>query len=135
MTAVEGDAGPSYRPMTLVDLAGHLAQASDDGLRWRLVAEMLEEYRQESLATRAALLDEEPPRTGSEHWDVFLAALAEYLRGRDNLAAPAWADSRTLATFWFPFNTPAARVDAVVHAPAAFRRRGIYVARQELGVT
>lgn len=26
-----------------------------------------------------------------------------------------------------PFNTRAARVDAVVHAPAAFRRRGVYV--------
>jgi len=26
----------------------------------------------------------------------------------------------------------AARVDAVVHAPAAFRRRGVYVAAQEL---
>ncbi len=28
----------------------------------------------------------------------------------------------------------AARVDAVVHAPAAFRRRGVYVAAQELEV-
>ncbi len=34
----------------------------------------------------------------------------------------------------FPFNTRAARVDAVVHAPAAFRRRGVYVAAQELEV-
>lgn len=28
----------------------------------------------------------------------------------------------------------AGRVDALVHAPAAFRRRGVYVAAQELGV-
>jgi len=65
---------------------------------------------------------------------VFLAALAEHLSARDGHAAPPWAESRSLRRFWFPFNTRAARVDAVVHAPAAFRRRGVYVAAQELEV-
>jgi hypothetical protein len=65
---------------------------------------------------------------------VFLAALAEHLAARDGRAAPSWAESRSLRRFWFPFNTRAARVDAVVHAPAAFRRRGVYVAAQELEV-
>jgi hypothetical protein len=65
---------------------------------------------------------------------VFLAALAEHLRARDGRSAPAWAESRSLRRLWFPFNTRAARVDAVVHAPAAFRRRGVYVAAQELEV-
>jgi hypothetical protein len=67
-------------------------------------------------------------------WDVFLAALAEYLAARDGCAAGAWSEPRSLRQFWFPFNTRAARVDAVVHAPAAFRRRGVYVAAQELEV-
>jgi len=35
---------------------------------------------------------------------------------------------------WFPFDTKAARADALVHAPAAFRRRGVFVAPQELEV-
>jgi len=35
---------------------------------------------------------------------------------------------------WFPFNTCAAQIDALVHAPAAFRRRGVDVAAQELEV-
>jgi hypothetical protein len=39
-----------------------------------------------------------------------------------------------LRRFWFPFNTRAARVDALVHAPAAFRRRGVFVAPEELQV-
>lgn len=65
---------------------------------------------------------------------VFLAALAEHLAARDGRAAAEWADRRTLRRFWFPFNTPAARVDALVHAPAAFRRRGVFVAPQELAV-
>ncbi|MGH3771894.1 MAG: hypothetical protein ACRDRW_10930 [Pseudonocardiaceae bacterium] len=44
------------------------------------------------------------------------------------------AESRPLRRLWFPFTTRAARVDALVHAPAAFRRRGVYIAAQELGV-
>lgn len=127
-------APPAYRPMTMVDLAGHLTKAHDDQLRWRLVAEFLEEHRHEPIDVRAALLREEPPTTGDERWDVFLAALAEHLSGLDNRGTAAWAAARSLEVFWFPFNTPAARVDAFVHAPASFRRRGVFIAPQELGV-
>jgi hypothetical protein len=98
------------------------------------VAEFLEEYRWEPPAVRLALLEREPPGTGDERWDVFLAALAEHLAARDARGAPPWAESRTLRRLWFPFNTKAARADALVHAPAAFRRRGVYVAAQELEV-
>lgn len=123
-----------YRPMALVDVARHLARADDDQLRWRLVAEFLEEHRHEPVDVRAALLSEEPQPTGDERWDVFLAALAEHLSGLDNRGTAAWAAGRRLEVFWFPFNTAAARVDAFVHAPASFRRRGIFIAPQELGV-
>jgi hypothetical protein len=71
---------------------------------------------------------------GDERWNVFLAALAEHLAARDGRGAPEWATFQPLHRLWFPFNTRAARVDALVHAPAAFRRRGIYVAAQELDV-
>jgi len=119
--------------LTLAALA-ELLVGVDDEMRWRLVAEFLEEYGWEPLGTRVELLAEEPPATGDRRWDVFLAALAEYLAARDGRAAAGWTESRTLRRFWFPFNTPAARVDAVVHAPAAFRRRGVFVAPQELMV-
>jgi transcriptional regulator with XRE-family HTH domain len=123
-----------YRPMALVDLAGHLASTDDDQLRWRLIAEFLEEHRHEPIDVRAQLLRDEPSPTGDARWDVFLAALAEHLAGLDDHGTAAWAARRRLEVFWFPFNTPAARVDAYVHAPASFRRRGIFVAPQELGV-
>lgn len=123
-----------YRPMTLGELAGHLASADADDHRWRLVAEMLEEYRHEPATERAALLADEPPRTGDERWDVFLAALAEHLATRDGRAAPSWAAGRRLEVFWFPFDSAAARVDAVVHAPVSFRSRGIFIAPGELEV-
>jgi len=128
------DAVTVYRAMSLADLAGHLARADDDAHRWRLVAEFLEEYRHEVAAARALLLAAEPAGTGDERWDVFLAALAEHLAAGDAHAAPEWAYGRRLRAFWFPFDSPAARVDAVVHAPASFRGRGIFVAPQELEV-
>jgi len=123
-----------YRPMTLVELAGYLSEAEADSDRWRLVAEFLEEHRHEPSDVRAALLVAEPPGTGDERWDVFLAALAEHLAARDGHAAADWAYGRRLRQFWFPFDTPFARADALVHAPAAFRGRGIFVAPENLKV-
>jgi len=120
--------------MTLVDLADHLAAAEDDRHRWRLVAEFLEEYRHEPDEARAGLLADEPHSTRDDRWDVFLAALAEHLATRDARGPAAWTAGRGLDVFWFPFNTAAARVDAVVHAPASFRSRGIFIASEELGV-
>jgi hypothetical protein len=129
----QGGTAQPYRALTIATL-GELLAGGDDSRRWRLIAEFLEEYRWEPADTRDALLYEEPPLTNDEHWDVFLAALAEHLASRDGRGAPAWAESRTLRRFWFPFNTRAARVDAIVHAPVAFRRRGVYIAPQELNV-
>jgi hypothetical protein len=122
-----------YQPLTLTTLSTLLVGAGESQ-RWRLIAEFLEEYRWEPAEVRPGLLSEEPPSTGDERWDVFLAALGEHLAARDGRGAPAWVDSRSLRRFWFPFNTRAARTDALVHAPAAFRRRGVYVAAQELEV-
>jgi len=123
----------SYEPLTVAGLGALLAGA-DEARRWRLVAEFLEEYRWEPEQERAALLEQEPAVTGDEHWDVFLAALTEHLATKEGRGAPAWVEARSLRRFWFPFNTRAARVDAVVHAPAAFRRRGVYISPQELNV-
>ncbi|GAA2406375.1 hypothetical protein GCM10010191_12970 [Actinomadura vinacea] len=123
-----------YRPMTIADLAVHLAGASDDETRWRLIAEFLEEYRHEPMTERMELLTDEPATSEDQRWDVLLAALAEHLAARDGRGAPPWAEPHRLGRFWFPFNTPSARADAIVHAPAAFRRRGVFVASQELEV-
>jgi hypothetical protein len=127
------DGASAYEPLT-VERLGDLLVGSEETRRWRLVAEFLEEYRWEPVETRFALLESEPAAVGDEHWDVFLAALAEHLAAKDGRGAPLWTEARSLRQFWFPFNTRAARVDAVVHAPAAFRRRGVYVSAQELNV-
>jgi hypothetical protein len=123
-----------YQPMTLVTLAHHLTTTEDEETRWRLVLEFLTEYRWEKPPGRLALVEEEPPPTGDEHWDVFLAALAEHLSGHDDSGAPSWADDRRLRRFWFPDDLPSARAEAWVTAPAAFRSRGIFLPAHDLEV-
>src|SRR5688500_15613283 len=110
MTSASG-----YRAASVAELSRWLASADDEVTRWRLVAEFLEEYRHEPVPSRFDLLAEEPASTGDERWDVLLAALAEHLAARDGLGGPAWSEDRRLDVVWFPFDTPAARVDAFVH--------------------
>jgi len=122
-----------YTPLSISQLST-LLRNSDFNARWQYIAEFLEDYRWEPIETRSALVEDEPDSTGDEQWDVFLAALAEHVTAHDGKAAPQWSQQRSLRTFWFPFNTAAARVDAFVHAPVAFRRRGVFIAPQELNV-
>jgi hypothetical protein len=118
--------------MTLADLARLVAAEADFDGQWRLVVEFLKEYHQEPAGVRLRLLEETPESAGDERWDVLFAGLAEHLAMRDNHAAPGWSASRGLRRFWFPFDTPGARAQALVHAPAAFRRRGVFVADYEI---
>ena len=118
--------------MTLAGLARFIAAEPDFDARWRLVVEFLKEYHREPAEVRHALLEEVPGPTGDERWDVLLAGLAEHLAMRDGKDTPRWSASRGLRRFWFPFDTPGARAQALVHAPAAFRRRGVFVADYEI---
>jgi hypothetical protein len=118
--------------MAIAKLAAFIAAEADFDVRWRLVVEFLKEYHQEPPRDRAPLLADAPGPTGDERWDVLLAGLAEHLAMRDGRDAPGWSASRGLRRFWFPFDTPGARAQALVHAPAAFRRRGVFVADYEI---
>jgi hypothetical protein len=118
--------------MSLAELARFIAAEPDFDARWRLVVEFLKEYHREPPETRQRLLADAPGPTGDERWDVLFAGLAEHLAMRDGKDAPQWSASRGLRRFWFPFDTPGARAQALVHAPAALRRRGVFVADYEI---
>jgi hypothetical protein len=124
------DAG--YEPMSLVTLAGHLASASSDQVRWKLVWEFLEEYRWEPADTRVSLVMTEPDATGDERWDALLAALAEHLLAQVDLAPPDWVEARVLRRAWFPAELAIHRADALAWAPAAFRKHGVYLSVHDL---
>ncbi len=122
----------SYQPMSLAGLARFIAAEPDFDTRWRLVVEFLKEYHRERTEARQQLLEDAPESTGDERWDVLFAGLAEHLAMRDGKDAPTWSASRGLRRFWFPFDTPGARAQALVHAPAALRKRGVFVADYEI---
>lgn len=122
----------SYQPMSLADLARNIAASLDDKVRWKLVWEFLEEYRWEPPETRTHLLQDEPASVGDERWDALLAALAEYLAARQDLAPPEWAETRVLRRAWFPAELAIQRADALAWAPAAFRKHGVYLSIHDL---
>jgi hypothetical protein len=121
-----------YRPMTLADLARRVAAVADQKLRWKLFWEFLEEYRWESAEVQPTLLLAEPPPTGDERWDALFAAVAEHLNAAHDLAPPDWAEDRVLRRPWFPADLRVQRVDALVWAPAAFRKHGVYLPARDL---
>jgi hypothetical protein len=122
----------AYHPMTLRELAERLARVADSKVRWKLVWEFLEEYRWEAASVQPSLLQEEPVSIGDKRWDVLLAALAEHLAAQHDLAAPEWAEHRILQQPWFPADLKIQRVDALVWAPAAFRKHGVYLSARDL---
>jgi hypothetical protein len=101
-------------------------------MRWKLVWEFLEEYRWEAADAQPSLLVAEPSPTGDERWDALLAALAEHLAAKHHLAPPDWAELRVLRLPWFPAQLRVQRADALVHAPAAFRKHGVYLSAADL---
>lgn len=121
-----------YSPMSLHALAEHIMRTGKEATRRKLLLEFLEEYRWESVPVRLRLLDDEPGSTGDERWDVLLAAVADHLASSDGTFEPSWAEHRSLRQWWFPDDTPFARADALVRAPAAFRRRGVFIAEHDL---
>jgi hypothetical protein len=121
-----------YQPMSMARLAAFIADEPDFDMRWRLVVEFLKEYHHEPAGERQRLLADTPEPVGDLRWDVLFAGLAEHLAMRDGQGAPLWSASRGLRRFWFPFDTPGARAQALVHAPAALRRRGVFIADYEI---
>jgi len=98
----------------------------------QLVWEFMEEYRWETAEVQPSLLRDEPQPVGDERWDALLAALAEHLAALHDLAPPPWADSQVLRRPWFPAELQVQRADALVWAPAAFRKHGVYLSAKDL---
>jgi hypothetical protein len=84
--------------------------------------------------SRAEAIVEEPPSTGDSRHDAYLAALAEHLAAAHDLERPAWSvqPGRFLDSFWFVSEVPGFRAISIAQAPAAFRRRGVFVPERSL---
>jgi hypothetical protein len=84
--------------------------------------------------SRAAAIAERPPPSGDPRHDAYLGALAEHLAAVHGLSRPAWSvePGRFLDRFWFVSDVPGFRALAIAQAPAAFRRRGVFVPERSL---
>jgi hypothetical protein len=117
---------------TLAGVAGRVLRGEDFH---RAVREFLDEFAiagddrwlQEAI-------DERPETTGENRQDAYLGALAEHLAAVHGLVRPAWSTEpdRFLDRFWFVSDTPGFRAISIAQAPAAFRRRGIFVPERSL---
>jgi hypothetical protein len=121
-----------YHPMTLAELGSRLARTPEAKVRWKLVWEFLGEYRWEQAEAQPSLLQEEPEPVGDQRWNALLAALAEHLAAQLDLAPPPWAEPRVLRQRRFPAELQIQRAEALVWAPAAFRKHGVYLSARDL---
>jgi hypothetical protein len=99
------------------------------------VREFLDEFALRGEAeSRAEAIAERPQPTGDARFDAYLGALAEHLAAVHRLDRPAWSiePARFLSRFWFVSDVPGFRATAIAQAPAAFRRRGVFVPERSL---
>lgn len=107
---------------------------SGEALRFA-VREFLDEFSllpRDDLRARA--IGDRPGLTGDPRADAYLAALAEHLAATCALPRPTWSvePERFLERFWFVSEVRGFRALAVAESPAAFRRRGIFIAEGAL---
>lgn len=84
--------------------------------------------------SRAEAIAGRPDLTGDSRYDAYLGALAEHLAAIHGLERPGWAiePSRFLDRFWFVSEVSGFRAISIAQAPAAFRRRGVFIPERSL---
>jgi len=123
---------PQSLSQTLARIAKRSCSGEDFG---HSVREFLDEFalRGDDLM-RSEAIAERPEATGDHRQDAFLGALAEHLAAVHGLKRPSWSlePQRFLDSFWFVSETPGFRATAIAQAPAAFRRRGVFIPERSL---
>ena len=79
---------------------------------------------------RSLAIGARPEPTGDPRADAFLGALGEHVAATLGIERPGWTvePGRFLDRFWFVSDVPGFRALAIAQSPAAFRRRGIFIA-------
>lgn len=100
-----------------------------------IVREFLDEFAlRGDDRSRTEAIAERPEITEDSRHDAYLGALAEHLAAVHDLSRPDWSvePDRFLARFWFVSDTPGFRAVSIAQAPAAFRRRGVFIPERSL---
>lgn len=126
----------AHPPRGLTGSLADVARRVQEGEDFRhAVRELLDEFAlRGDDRSRAEMIAERPGPTGDPRYDVYLGALAEHLAAVHDLSRPAWSveHDRFLDRFWFVSEVAGFRAIAIAQAPAAFRRRGVFVPERSL---
>lgn len=116
-------------------LAGIAARVRGGDRFLHAVREFLDEFSlRADDGSRAGAIAARLEPTGDARYDAYLGALAEHLAVAHDLERPAWSieSGRFLDRFWFVSEVPGFRAVSIAQAPAAFRRRGVFVPERSL---
>jgi len=110
----------------------------DDVFKWRLLAhEFGLRWQSTPLEHRRALVETEPAPI-SPGWDALVAAWVDHHCYHDGTQPPDWVfkPSRIYQGFWtyIPSQFEGLIIAAMVHSPAAFLARGVWVEERDLKV-
>lgn len=123
-------------PESLTQTLAGVAQRALSGEDFHLaIREFLDEFAlRGDERSRAEAIAERPLSTGEPRQDAYLGALAEHLSATQGIERPAWSveADRFLSRFWFVSEVPGFRAISIAQAPAAFRRRNIFVPERSL---
>jgi hypothetical protein len=123
---------PESLTQTLANVARRVRAGEDFQ---HAVREFLDEFAlRADDRSRAEAIADRPAESGEARIDAYLGALAEHLAVAHGLSRPAWSveAGRFLDSFWFVSPTRSFRALAIAQAPAAFRRRGVFLPERSL---
>lgn len=115
------------------EIANALA-SSDDAKAYRRFLQLADNLAAEVGATRVGLTLTEPAPTGSEGWDLAIAALCDYRLKAQRLPIPKWISARrgNPALRWAPHTSDYKIPVDVRKIPREFLRRGILIEAETL---
>ncbi len=118
----------AWSPLTLATLGGHLAGATDDGRRRRLVWEFVTGYTATPWRLRSSMVAERPDLDEGP-WAALIAGFAEHYAFWDEFEPPRWCyePTRFLSQAWYLPEGPRMRRRARLGSPAAFARRLVFL--------
>ena len=124
-------ADPARLTLTLSGVAQRSLRQGDFD---HAVREFLDEFALRGDHPRACRLFASACRHGDCRYDSYLGALAEHLATARGLTRPGWSlePGRFLDRFWFVSDVPGFRAISIAQAPAAFRRRGVFLPERSL---
>jgi hypothetical protein len=128
-------ANPPPPERLTASLAGVAGRVRDGEEFQHAVREFLDEFAlRGDDRSRSAAIEQRPAPTGDARHDAYLGALAEHIAAVHHLSRPAWSvePDRFLDRFWFVSDVPGFRAVSIAQAPAAFRRRCVFVPERSL---